>query len=1192
MSNGRILVSIARSLPLLLGIMAGYRQFSVNCPRTAQNMLKISLLGRPAITLNDESVSDFVSEKALLLLCYLAMEPAAGGHPRPTLAALLWGDMPDDRARANLRMALYSLQKLLPDYLEADRKTVSFNTILPSWLDVTEFRALQEQEELAALETAVSLYRGEFLQGLGLEDAPEMEEWLRLQRESLRLQALAVLDQLIIRYAKIGAWEVSITVTRQLLAIEPWREESHRMLMRLLARSGQFNAALAQYETCRALLESELGVEPMAETVALYHRIQQARQRPLPHNLPPQPNPFIGREAELGQLFALLNNPQQRLITIAGPGGSGKTRLALAAAAAQAYAFLDGVVFVPLASVESTAELTLTLANALGLTLTSQSEDRAQLLDYLRQKEMLLVLDNVEHVVDPTADLALKLLETAVQVKLLVTSREYLRLRWETRLPLAGLPTPPAQATENEIMGCSAVQLFLQVAQRVRPDFTLSKQETAVAHLCRVVEGVPLAIELAAALLDRETPGQLLAQVQENLDRLATTLRDVPARHRSLRAVFDHSWALLTQAQQETLARLALFQGGFTANAAAVVAGASPSLLADLAAKSLLQPQTSTSANVADGRFAANSRFAMHEVLRHYALEQLQASNAVEAATANYAAHFANLLQQAAADLHGPDQTVAARRLWADIDNIQAAWKTAVSTGNLALLQAAAPGLSRFFQVAGLFQTGAEAFSAAADALPDSPPLLHLYRAAFLLEQHEYDAALTAVSAAAKGSLDNPSQQALANLITASARLQQGEAAATQEAAEQALAIAQTAGNQTLEAQAWRLLGRIAELAGNYATAEEAANKALHIYETTGDPLGLAQSYQALGIIYFRRGANAATKEMLEKALAVQRQVDPTGLSSARVLVNLGSVTYNLGQQEQARQFFQEALNVLQRSGDRSTAALAADMLGRMAAFNFNFEEARAYYAQALAWREEIGQHRGVADVQRHLADLEMSLGAYAAAEALLTAVLKTYAAVPDRRSYGTTLTRLALARHYQGDHQAAKQQAEEALAVAAEVENPLLHSSALTSLGHALRGLEQWDEAAAVYQEALIRWQEAEMAGMAVELSAALAAAHMANGRLEAAMPLVEEALNHLQAAPWPDCEAPGALYLDCIKVLKAAGDGRAPALMRQAQALLEQRASSIGDAALRRSFLEKVSAHRQLIGALHAHLGNASTP
>jgi predicted ATPase len=788
------------------------------------------------------------------------------------------------------------------------------------------------------------------------------------------------------------------------------------------------------------------------------------------------------------------------------------------------------------------------------------------LFDYLRGKEMLLVLDNVEQALEPVADLVVVLLEMAPRLYLLVTSREYLQLRSETRLPLDGLPFPPddsADPASGSLADCDAMRLLGQEAQRVKPDFRLSEHETAAAALCRVVEGLPLAIELAAALLDSQTPDQLLTQIEKGFDLLITTMRDVPQRHRGLRAVFDYSWTLLTPVQQAVLARLALFQGGFTSLAASTVAEAREPLLMALAAKSLVRQE-------------ASGRYSLHEVIRQYALERLEHKDLI---ADKYVTYFAVQIEQATAALHGPQQTTVARQLLADLANIEATWQMAVAAGKVDMLLAMAPGLTRFYQVTGLFQAGAAAFNTALARLPSPPPALYIYQAVFWLEQHEYVAAETAVATALATGLTDSGLLAQAHLITTAVHIQHGKPETGQETINQALAAAKVAQIPWLEAQVWRRMGELAERSGDYNQAEVAISQALAIYETSGDPMGLAQTYQVLGAVHFRRGDMTRAKGVLEKALAVRRQVDASGLSSARVLVNLGSVIGNLGQEEEARRYFQDALAVFEQTGDRAGAALASDMLGEAAANRYDFAEARAYLEQALALRQEIGQRKGIADASRHLADLALRLGAYDKARQILTDVLETYGVIQDRRGLGTTLARLALVHSFQGRYETAEQEARVALAVAGELGNPLLQAYGLSSLGHALRGQTKWEQAAVIYADAINLWQKWDAQGLKAQMQASLASVHYANGQVDATWPLLEAAVNCLVDNPQPDCDALGQLYLDCILLLQAKGDDeQAARLWQQAVVTLHRQAAGITQEQSRATFLTGITAHQRL--------------
>src|SRR6266545_4062733 len=398
------------------------------------------------------------------------------------------------------------------------------------------------------------------------------------------------------------------------------REASHRQLMRLLAFSGQRSAALAQYATCRRVLDEELGVAPEEETTALYARIQRGADVASPSAARPSDNlaahtpltPLIGREGELAQLAERLEDRNCRLLTLIGPGGIGKTRLALQIASGLRGSFRDGVYFVPLAALNAADMLVPAIASALGFALHGLADPKAQLLAYLRTKDMLLVLDNFEQVLDG-ADVLSDLIQAAPGVVVLATSREPLHLRVEWLMDLDGLPVPQ-DVEASSVERSSAVQLFVQTARRMQADFALSPATSpSVVRICQLVAGTPLAIELAAAWVRSQSCVEIARALEQSLEQLATTMRDVPARHRSMRAVFEHSWRLLSDAEQGVLRRLAVFRGGMEADAAEQVAGATSSLLAALVDKSLL-------------RRNGAGRYDLHELVRQYAGEQLEAA--------------------------------------------------------------------------------------------------------------------------------------------------------------------------------------------------------------------------------------------------------------------------------------------------------------------------------------------------------------------------------------------------------------------------------------------------------------------------------------------------------------------------------------------------------------------------------------
>ncbi len=603
-------------------------------------MLELTLLGSPEVQLAGQPVTGFRSSKAQALLFYLAV--AQRPVQRGTLVGLFWPEQDESQARVNLNQTLSNLRKLLGDYIVADRQALQLDRALPLRVDVTAFAATARQgaaAPLADLQRAAELYRGDFLEGFYVRDAAEFENWLAAERAHLRELAIYLFGAASSSQAERGELAQAAEWLRRLLRLEPWREDQQRALMRLLARSGQQAAAIAQFDLCRRALAAELDVEPAPATLALLEQIRSGAltadppqsvppAAPTPgiappapvaaahHHLPADATPFVGRIAELAQIAEQLRDPACRLLTLVGHGGLGKSRLALQTArlvaAARDARFADGVVFVPLAPVERTEAMVGAIAQALGFHFYDNAPPRRQLIDHLREKQMLLVLDNLEHL--PESDsLIEELLATAPGLCILATSRTALDLVEAWFMPIAGLATP-RKTTPNGAHAADydAVQLFVQSARRAQVGFALAGHEADVVRICQLVDGTPLAIELAAAWLRVLPINQIAQEITTNLDLLTARHQNIPPRQRSMRVVFEASWRLLPDAQTASLRRLAVCPSGFDAGAAHQIADASLFDLAMLVEKSLL-------------RVDADGRYTMHPLLRQFALERLDA---------------------------------------------------------------------------------------------------------------------------------------------------------------------------------------------------------------------------------------------------------------------------------------------------------------------------------------------------------------------------------------------------------------------------------------------------------------------------------------------------------------------------------------------------------------------------------------
>lgn len=927
--------------------------------------LLLSLLGPLRATVDDRPVTAFPTDKVRCLLAFLAMEPGRP-HRRDALAGLLWPEWPDDDARRNLRQSLHRLKQTLDSaapgladqLLQASQTTVQLDPAALA-LDVDEFRRLLAEVEahahrslptcqpcMARLTQAVELYHGELLAGISLPDAATFEEWQVIQREALHYQAVTALQALGSAYEQRGEHGLAHGAAMRLLGLEPWQEDAHRLAMRALALSGQRNEALAHFDLCRRVLEEELGVEPSDETRALYWQIAAGELHDAAsmragrvelHHFPSQFTPFIGRRSEVRQILDALADPGRRLVTLVGPGGIGKTRLAIEAANQAARLtedFPDGIYFAPLAEVSDATLLVPALASALGVALDEQ-QPNAQLLAFLRPKRLLLVLDNFEHLLDPAsaadgAALVSAILHTAPDVQFLVTSQSPLELRAEWRIPLDGLDYPASNQIDAAAFEASgAVQLFVQAARQAlaRPDYLPSNEErAAIVRICQLCHGMPLAIELAAAWVRAFDCATIAGELAQRLDLLATSLRDVPERHRSLRAAFDYAWRLLSPDEQRALARISVFRGGFTRAAASVVAGATMLELTGLLDRSLLAR-------------AGDQRFTVHPLVRQLSQDMLAAMGQGAALHAGHAAYFAAWVgERAGAVRASPDQLQTLAAIEEEIENVTAAWRWAIAAADDQALGAMLDALFNFWGIRSRFQEGerhlGEAVGALRRRLVDAVLLARLQgRWAWFLFQ--------------------------GGQIEVSRRLLEESAAAL------------TAAGAPLE-RAWVLayLGALLRHQGEYAEAEGVLVEALRLADQAGDDYHVSVALNVLGQVYSLQGRTEHARALLERALDIKRRIgDRWGITFS--LSYLGRVAQEEGNYGEAQKLLGESLLLSQEFGDRRGVAFALFNLGKSAQAQGQPSHAAGLYRQSLQIYEDIGSRSDAGRVRRRMAELE-----------------------------------------------------------------------------------------------------------------------------------------------------------------------------------------------------------------------------
>ncbi len=912
--------------------------------------LKFTLFGGVAVTRGGQPITDFVSRKALALLCYLAVNRRP--HPRPVLQALLWGEAPETDAANSLRNALSNVRKLTGEQMEITRQAAGFRPEAQCWVDVEVLqvadRITAEPEgalsaaQIEELEAAILLYQGEFMAGFSVEDASAFEEWLLAERERLRLAYLKILHRLVQHYSQAGLHERAIERNSQLLSVEPWKEEAHRQQMLLLARAGRWSEALAQFRLCRELLSRELDVEPMPETLALYERIRIARELPR-NNLSGSLPQLIGRKGELKQILSTLRDPECRLLTISGPGGAGKTRLAQEVIVQVATDYLHGARFVPLVAVSSPSYLDTAMASALGIRLQPEPSPRQQLLDQLKPLEQLIVLDNLDHLLDETG-LILDILEHAPDVKILVTSRERLNLRAEWLFALGGLADPTGGAEDLVGFDYPSLQLFLREARRARPDLQLL-DETSVGAICRLLEGMPLGIELAAAQIATLSVQEVELALRESLDALAVSWPDVPERHRSLRAVFSQSWERLSPEARSVLARLSVFPGSFDIPAAAAIAGLTAGVLAELSAKSFLR-----SAGIP-------GRFESHEVLRQYAAEAL-AGNPDEAKKTRQAhiCHFAQLLasQESRFTSH-LDEVMAILR--PDLDNFRLAWQGAIEREDWDSLLLMVGSLHRFYEAQTWYQEGYELFQQLILALkPRSKDrrvawgrlLSHAAGLLFRLGRIAEGKELAEESVLILKESEAPEALALGLNTLGILQIHSGEFARAQTSLQAGIKLYRELGMRGEIVRPLANLGSAYSREGKYIEGLAALEEGLAICRDIGDRRGEALFLNNIAANHLMQGREQEALPYLESCLPICEAIGFNQLQQI-ALYNLGEIYLNRSEPERTLAYCRLSAEIADQLHDPLSLARALKLVGVAETRLRKFTTARSTFEQALA---------------------------------------------------------------------------------------------------------------------------------------------------------------------------------------------------------------------------------------------------
>lgn len=978
--------------------------------------LRNSFLGPFQTTLNGKPVHSFESDKARALLAYLVIR-SDHPHRRDALAALFWPDQEQEAALKNLRQTLYRLRQALGEgdgkgsdagvenvpWLLVTSQTAQFNPEAGAWLDVGEFRALIAQcaghkhRRLAScpschkrLLEAAQLYRGDLLSGFSLTESSPFEEWLLLERESLHEQAMLVFAQICAYSEARGDYAQALLFARRQLEHEPWREEAHREAMLMLLRLGQKSAALAQYETCRRALNTEFNIEPGEDTQALYKHIVNstaagsldslASKGMPPHNLPTELTPFVGRAEELASIAELLESVECRMLTLVGPGGVGKSRLAMKAAEGMRGCFADGIFAVLLQQVDSPDDLATAIANSVGLKLKGDKEPGAQLQAYLAAKEMLILLDNMEHLL-PGAALLSSLLANAPHVTFLVTSREALKLRAEIVFDIKGLSYPQENllmhggAKLEDIVDYSAVQLFVTRAKRVTREFELTPQTApGVARISTLLSGLPLGLELAASLTRQFTPAEIAVSVARNADFLRTGFSDMPLQHSSLRAVFDYSWGLLTAQEQNVLAMLSVFRGGSDAAAARVITGASREILDSLSGKSLLTVSDESSDPASESQ---NARYDMHEMVRQYASAYLQESETDVQTCRTHATYYLRFTEEALPGLSGPNQKEWLDRLELEHDNVRAAlaWvreRDRVEDVELGLR--ASGTLWRFWERRGYFYEGQRWLESLLAAGEGASPLLRA--------------------------------EALRGAATLA--IKQGNLERSAELSEKSVSLYREMGDMLGYAGALSSLGNVRREQGEHSAAEALYSRSLEIYRQLEDVRGISVVLNNLASSIQRSNDLPRASALYRESLVLRRQAGDTW-GIAYTLGRLAEVVRDMGDLDEAEAMCNQSLAVMKELGDKWCMAMVSTTLGTIEGERNRLEHAKELLQGALAIFKDLGEIWGMATVLHALGSVTVKQGDRRDGERFYRQSLSLFRENGDRHAVKMVLSDLAL---------------------------------------------------------------------------------------------------------------------------------------------------------------------------------------
>lgn len=890
-------------------------------------LLVLRLLGTPEFAYGDELDSS-LTQRALAVFAYLLIHRDRD-IPRDMFAFTLWPDAAEDDARANLRRSLYALQRWLPQtsvqWFFSDRKRVRWNPDAPYRLDIEEF---ETHVRAGRLSQAVDLYRGDLMRGY--ED-----EWIAAERERYQAMYLDALRDLTAHLRQAGDVSTAMSCAAKALKIDPWREDFVRERIELRALTGDRAGALHEYQTFEQALKQELDAAPERETIDLVKRLRAGQSDGYSSNLPAPVTALIGRDDEVRELQSRL--AAHRLVTISGSGGVGKTRLALEVGARIAPAFRDGVWLIDLARISIGEFVPSAAADALNIRESADRAIDASVITALTRRETLLIFDNCEHVIAQAAYFIDDLLHACPNLRVLATSREPLELEGEQvyRIPPLSLPDGMPSSLQDALR-YAAIRLFVERGQFAQRDFKPSDEDVpTLVEICRHLDGIALAIELAAARLGALSLSRVNEGLGERFRLLTGGMRTKLARHQTLKALIDWSYSLLGEGEKALLRRTAIFAGGFSLDAAVAVCGdldqfEGLNILGSLVKKSLV---------VADGE---QERFALLESMRAYLQEDLDRRGEHASASRAHAEYYRSFARRADELFHHTPQIEWFSLLAREYGNLREALLWAFGEGQTIELGAEIAGaLERFWFNYGRLREGLYWLDGALERLDQDAnralaARLYLARAVLLYGAKKLEAATKArelyeLAADARGLGSALRQCALA--------LRSSDAEEAESCCRRAVEVLRDAGDTGPYAMALNTLGSIVAQRGAFDEAYVLQERALQVAVEHANDYAIMHTHLYLADLEFQR---AHYDEAITHANEALARVDParSSLLAANLRCNIAVYRIVRGDYSAGAADVLEALRILRDTQDPYQTAIALQHVALMESLAGSVERA------------------------------------------------------------------------------------------------------------------------------------------------------------------------------------------------------------------------------------------------------------